>query len=151
MFQIHYFSENLVVPRIEPGTSGSGSWCWTTDSLYAFKFKSFRNTRHTVTFGIPLSVFFLKDLSLSVRVTYSNRSRLQCPALQSLDSVYVLAFPTIIPLSRIRQASSGARQKERDVSYSTNIDILFGVNNYSVSRSEYCPNAWIWRLQSSVL
>jgi hypothetical protein len=27
---------------------------WTIDSLYAFKYKRFRNTRHTVTFRIPL-------------------------------------------------------------------------------------------------
>jgi hypothetical protein len=28
--------------------------CWTMDSLYAFKCKYCRNTRHTVTFGIAL-------------------------------------------------------------------------------------------------
>jgi hypothetical protein len=28
--------------------------CWTKDILYAFKGKRFRNTRHTVTFGMPL-------------------------------------------------------------------------------------------------
>jgi hypothetical protein len=27
---------------------------WTTDSLYAYECNRFRNTRHTVTFGIPL-------------------------------------------------------------------------------------------------
>jgi hypothetical protein len=30
------------------------SRCWTMDSLYAFKCKRFRNTRHTVIFGISL-------------------------------------------------------------------------------------------------
>jgi hypothetical protein len=32
----------------------------TMDNLYAFKCKRFRNTRHTVTFGIPLyfALFF---------------------------------------------------------------------------------------------
>jgi hypothetical protein len=29
--------------------------CWTMDSLYTFKCKLFRNTRHTVTFGTPHS------------------------------------------------------------------------------------------------
>jgi hypothetical protein len=30
------------------------SKCWMMDNLYTFKFKCFRNTRHKVTFGIPL-------------------------------------------------------------------------------------------------
>jgi hypothetical protein len=35
--------------------------CWM-DNLYAFKYKCFRNTRHTVTFGIPLLSSFLNTL-----------------------------------------------------------------------------------------
>jgi hypothetical protein len=41
---------------------GYSSKCWTMDSLYTFHCKSFRNTRHTVTFGIPQSSFFLNSL-----------------------------------------------------------------------------------------
>jgi hypothetical protein len=35
------------------------SRCQKMDALYAFKYKHFRNTRHTVTFGIPLRSFIL--------------------------------------------------------------------------------------------
>jgi hypothetical protein len=35
---------------------------WTMDSLYAFKCKRFRNTRHKVTFEIPLQSSFLNTL-----------------------------------------------------------------------------------------
>jgi hypothetical protein len=38
---------------------------WTMDSLYAFKCKRFRNTRHTVTFGIPLQSSFWNTLQSS--------------------------------------------------------------------------------------
>jgi hypothetical protein len=38
------------------------SWCWTADSLHAFKCKCFPNSRHTVTFGIRLSSSFWKTL-----------------------------------------------------------------------------------------
>jgi hypothetical protein len=36
------------------------------DSLYAFKCKSFRNTRHTVTFAIPCKVLFQNNLCKGV-------------------------------------------------------------------------------------
>jgi hypothetical protein len=38
------------------------SRCWTTASLYALKCKRFRNTRHTLTFGIPLQRSFWNTL-----------------------------------------------------------------------------------------
>jgi hypothetical protein len=35
------------------------------DSFYAFKYKGFRTTRHTATFGIPLKSYFLNTLHIS--------------------------------------------------------------------------------------
>jgi hypothetical protein len=37
------------------------------DYMYVFKLKSFRNTRHTVTFGISLQSYFLNTLYMEAR------------------------------------------------------------------------------------
>jgi hypothetical protein len=44
------------------------SRCQAMDSLYAFKYKHFRNTGHTVIFGIPCKAFFFKHPALPVEV-----------------------------------------------------------------------------------
>jgi hypothetical protein len=55
------------------------SRCLTMDSLYAFWCKRFRNTRHTVTYGIPLQSSFLNTLHYQWKshwtVTIPGRTR----------------------------------------------------------------------------
>jgi hypothetical protein len=52
------------------------STLYTVDNLYAFKYKRFPNTRHTVTFRNTIVELFLKHFAIPLEVTlYHNYPR----------------------------------------------------------------------------